>query len=83
MTAAAQTFTVHPDRELGFIVADASVAAKSFAMVPVFHAWNFPTEGEARAQAKALSNSAVATRMLETPDRFESVADTLYGPAWE
>jgi hypothetical protein len=79
----AQTFTVHQDPDYGFIVADAAIGAKSFAMVPVDHTWSFATKDEARAQAKALSGQTVATRMFETPDRFEAVADTLYGPAWE
>lgn len=77
------TFTVHRDVDYDFIVADASIGATSFALVPADKAWNFTTEAEARAQAKALSGQVVNLRCLETPDRFEAVADTKYGPAWE
>jgi hypothetical protein len=83
MQTTSQTFTVHADADYGFIVADASVGAKSFAMVPAGFDWSFDSKAEAKAQAIALSGKAIPTRMIETPDRFEAVADTLYGPAWE
>lgn len=83
MPATSQTFTVHADADYGFIVADASVGAKSFAMVPADENWSFDREADAWLAARALTGESVATRMIETPDRFEAVADTLYGPAWE
>lgn len=84
----AATFTVHRDPFYGFIVADAAIGAKSFAMVPARHDWAFQTKAEAEAQADYLTNfcgavTPVPTRMIETPERFEEVADTLYGPAWD
>lgn len=78
------TFTVHPDPDYGFIVADASVKARSFAMVPSVAQFCFRDRAEAVAMAADLSamDGEIPMRMLETPDRFEAVADTLYGPAW-
>jgi hypothetical protein len=84
-----QTFTVLSDPDYGFIVADASVAAKSFAMVPALARFCFRVKAEAVAHAAALTDQMknnwgeIPLRMIETPDRFEAVADTLYGPAWE
>lgn len=71
----------------GFIVHE-SARARSFALVPTDFAWNFGTKGEALDQAAKLTGfeaahpGSVRTRMIETPDRFEAVADTRYGPAW-
>lgn len=75
-------FTVHPDSDYGFIVADASIGAYSFAMVPDGERWAFDDRAAAVAQAKALSGRNIPLRMIETPDRFEAVADTVYGPEW-
>lgn len=89
MTTQTQTFTVHHDADYGFIVADAAVGATSFAMVPAVAAFCFPARADAEAHAAALTEqvkggwSEIPLRMIETPDRFEAVADTLYGPAWE
>jgi hypothetical protein len=67
-----------------WIVADASVTAHSFAMIPKFHQAVFSRRYEAERQAEKLSGgNPIETRMVETPDRFEAVADTLYGPAWD
>lgn len=78
------TFTAIKDAEFGYVVCDASIRARSFAMVPVHHHWSFRTERDAKHQAKLLSNivGTVQTRMIETPERFEEVADTVYGAAW-
>lgn len=88
MTTTAQAFTVHQDPDYGFIVADAAVKAHSFAMVPAVAQFCFRDRSEAEAHAAALTEQArntwgeIPLRMIETPDRFEAVADTLYGPAW-
>jgi hypothetical protein len=68
-----------------FVVAAAPVAAFSFAMVPRDEAHLFGTRAAAREQAKALAEKGgqIALRMMETPDRFEKVADEVYGAAWE
>lgn len=76
-------FKVIRDADYGFVVADESIGAYSFAMVPADHDWSFETRAEAAAQAKTLSGKEIKTRMFETPDRFEAVADTVYGQAWE
>jgi len=77
------TFTIAKDADYGWIVLDASVRSRSFAMVPVGTAWSFDAEADARAQARNLSAAGnIETRMIETPDRFEAVADTRYGAAW-
>lgn len=75
------TFAKSPDHD-GFIVLSRETRARSFALVPVGHDWLFDTAAEAQAQAVALSGQSIQTRMIETPDRFEAVADTRYGPAW-
>jgi len=79
-----QTFTFHRDPDYGFIVADASVTARSFAMVPADREWSFEYELEARKAAIEYSRlgQPIPTRMIQTPDRFEAVADTRYGAAW-
>lgn len=76
-------FSVVRDEMYGFIVIDSACRAKSFAMVPVSEAWSFNTRTQAVIQAKALMGKDIPCRMIETPDRFEAVADTNYGPAWE
>lgn len=78
------TFTTAYDA--GFqtwIVISNETKARSFAMVPVGAAWEFSSKSEALEQAANLSGKNVPVRMIETPDRFEAVADTLYGAAWE
>lgn len=75
-------FTVYADETYGFIVADASTSARSFALVPTNYDWSFAKKAKALAQAKALSGKDVDCHMIETPDRFEAVADTRYGCAW-
>lgn len=81
------TFTVSTDSIYGFIVHE-SARAQSFAMVPADFTWNFDAIGDAAAQAAKLNHfehkhpGSIRTRMIETPDRFEAVADTRYGRAW-
>jgi hypothetical protein len=81
------TFTVSTDSIYGFIVHE-SARAQSFAMVPEDFQWNFDSKVAALAQASKLTGfvasrpGSVRTRMIETPDRFEAVADTRYGCAW-
>jgi hypothetical protein len=65
-----------------WIVLSTETRARSFAMVPVGETWEFATKLEALEQAKRISSKPVAVRMIETPDRFEAVADTLYGAEW-
>lgn len=79
----AKTFKVICDDGEWF-VADASVGAYSFAMV-VSDMGSFGSKVDAVAAAKELAASKkdIAVRMMETPSRFESVADTVYGAAWE
>lgn len=77
------TFTAAYDN--GFqtwIVLSTETKALSFAMVPASKTWEFASKAEALAQASKLSGKPVKVRMIETPDRFEAVADTKYGPAW-
>ena len=77
------TFTAAYDA--GFqtwIVLSAETKATSFAMVPVGEAWEFSNKSEALEQAAVLSRKPVKVRMIETPDRFEAIADVEYGPAW-
>ena len=66
-----------------WIVISTETRAYSFAMVPASAQWEFATKAEALEQAKRLSGKPVQTRMIETPDRFEVVADTVYGAEWE
>lgn len=76
-------FTVSQDPDYGFIVHSTESKALSFALVPVSFNWRFDSEFSAKVQADWLSRlGAVKTRMIETPDRFEAVADTKYGSAW-
>lgn len=77
------TFKVIRDVDYGFVVADASVGAHSFAMVPADRQFAYGTREQAEAEAKFLSGKTIPLRMIETPDRFEAVADIVYGPAWD
>jgi hypothetical protein len=77
------TFTAAYDA--GFqtwIVISTETKAASFAMVPVGESWEFSSKSEALEQATILSSKPVRTRMIETPDRFEAIADIKYGAAW-
>ena len=65
-----------------WIVISTETKAFSFAMVPAAEAWEFDTKLEALEQAARLSGRDIKVRMIETPDRFEVVADTQYGAAW-
>lgn len=65
-----------------WIVLSKESRARSFALIPTDHNWCFATKAEAAEQAKALSGQSIQTRMYDTPDRFEAVADVIYGPAW-
>lgn len=82
-----QRFAVIQD-EGDYLVADASFGPKSAALVPSSYCFRFVSRKAAEEQAKTLSALSrdgrdIPTRMIETPDRFEQVADALYGPAWE
>lgn len=76
-----------PD-ECGLIVHQASNAF-SFAMVPAKFQYYFGNDkAKAYEQVRRLNKwqakgNVVELRMMETPARFEMVADTKYGPAWE
>lgn len=77
------TFTAAFDN--GFktwIVISTETKATSFAMIPVGETWEFETKREALEQAAKLSGKPTKTRMIETPDRFEAIADIKYGAAW-
>jgi hypothetical protein len=79
----AKTFTAAFDP--GFetwIVISTETKATSFAMVPAGEKWEFPSKEEALEQAQHLSGKNITVRMIETPDRFEAVADLKYGAAW-
>jgi hypothetical protein len=72
---------------LDFLVVDASIAAYSFAMVPAKNQAIFADKATALEQVRRLAKwqakgNQVETRMMETPDRFEAVADTRYGVEW-
>jgi len=77
-------FSVVRDGDV-YLAADAAVGGKSFAMVPVGDdfACLYSTRAEAQAAADRASEiDGIETRMIQTSDRFEDVADTKYGPAW-
>jgi len=76
------TFTVIKEPGYGYIVADASIKAKSFAMIPAHYQAAFSRRYEAEAQAIRLSSQTIELRMIDTPERFEGAADTIYGPEW-
>lgn len=75
-------FKVIRDADYGYIVADQSVGAFSFAMVPDDRKFSYVNKSAAIAAAKEYSGQNIPLRMIETPERFESVADTYYGVAW-
>lgn len=78
------TFTVvWSDDDKCYIVCKRS-NARSFAMVPKSDEipWMHDTFRSAERIALALPDDT-ETRMVETPGRFETVADILYGEAWE
>lgn len=76
-----KTFTVIRDGQ-DYLVADAAIKARSFAMIPARYQAMFHRRYQAERQAEKLSGQDIELRMIETPDRFEEVADTLYGPVW-
>jgi hypothetical protein len=65
-----------------WIVLSDETKATSFALVPAGEQWEFATKKEAIEQAAKLSGGNIETRMIETPDRFEAIADKKYGKAW-
>jgi hypothetical protein len=77
----AKTFTVSRDSTYDFIVHERS-RAQSYAMVPADFDFNFITRAGAHLQVDRLNRlerehpGSVRTRAIETPDRFEAVADT-------
>ncbi len=87
-----QRFTVYNDPDSGGLIVAERQTAVSFAMVPTGHGGGFFSpcaEGRAQAIANAkrlnafcANGGTVPVRMLETPARFEEIADTKYGPAW-
>lgn len=75
-------FKVVKDPFYDFLVIDASVGAYSFAMVPATGKYEFSNRADAEKRAKEISGTEIETMMIETPERFEAVADTKYGAAW-
>lgn len=75
-----------PDED-GYIVHQVS-NAYSFAMVPKAHTYYFGRdkarafEQVRRLHAWQAKGNRVELTMIETPGRFETVADTKYGCAW-
>jgi hypothetical protein len=80
-------FTTSYDADYeGYIVHEAS-SAYSFARIPASFRFLFNTKAEALEQVRRLNKwlakgNRVDTRNIETPARFERVADTKYGVAW-
>ena len=68
-------FTVIKEPGYGYIVADASIKAKSFAMIPAHYQAVFSRRYEAEQQAVRLSGQTIELRMIDTPERFEDAAD--------
>jgi hypothetical protein len=80
------TFSFDRDNESGYIVHEVSNAF-SFAMIPVEHTSYFETKEQAAEQVRRLhawqqKGNVITLRCIETPERFEAVADTKYGCAW-
>lgn len=79
-------FSFCPDED-GYIVHEVS-NAYSFAMVPAEFQYYFgnnkamAAEQVRRLDKWSAKGKEVITRLMETPGRFEAVADTKYGPAW-
>jgi hypothetical protein len=76
------TVTAIKEPGYGYIVADASIKAKSFAMIPAHHQAVFSRRFEAEQQAIRLTGQTIELRMIDTPERFEVAADTIYGLEW-
>ena len=76
-------FTVYGNGEGEWIVAERQ-KARSFAMVPMYFGYRFESRKDAVFQAADLNTAKrpLEVRMIETPDRFEEVADKTYGVAW-
>lgn len=66
-----------------YLVVDASMKALSAALVPSAYRFAYSQKADAMLQASKLSGQIIETRMIETPDRFEEMADIMYGPAWQ
>ena len=74
-----------PDDE-GYIVHQVS-SAYSFASIPAKHSYLFNSKAQANEQVRRLhawqaKGHEVELRSIETPGRFEAVADTKYGCPW-
>ena len=70
----------------GFLVHEVSNAF-SFARVPVEHTYLFETKEIAIEQVRRLhawqnKGHTITLRDIDTPERFEAVADTKYGCEW-
>jgi hypothetical protein len=72
-------FTIAKD-EFDWIVLSTETKARSFALVPIGYCLAFSSREAAAEQAQHLSGREIETKMIETPFRFEAVADTVYGP---
>lgn len=88
MTNAPLTFTVSFNADdAGYIVHEAS-NAYSFAMIPSEHQYYFGNDkAKANDQVRRLhahqaKGNEIKMRLIETPGRFEKVADKKYGCAW-
>jgi hypothetical protein len=51
-------------------------------MIPAHYQAVFSRRHEAEQQARRLSGQTIELRMIDTPERFEAAADTIYGPEW-
>jgi hypothetical protein len=84
----AQRFEVSTDPDYGFIVCQRQTAV-SFATIPNgYGSWSFEKKAEAVSFAESLNGriakgETIKTSTIETPERFEAVADSKYGPAWD
>lgn len=83
----ASTFTVSYDQDSGDYLVHQVSNAYSFAMIPAKHSCFFETKTMAHEQVRRLhayqaKGNEIELRSIETPGRFEKVADTKYGCAW-
>jgi hypothetical protein len=80
------TVSFDPDED-GYIVHQAS-RVFSFAMIPAKYKYYFGQDKAKawdqvrRLNAQQAKGNEIALQTLETPSRFEAVADTKYGCAW-
>lgn len=78
-----KNFAAAFDPEFGtWLVVSTETRARSFALVPIGVEWEFTNKGDAMAQARKLSGTETPVRMIQTPERFEAVADTEFGDVW-